>query len=128
MRLTALLALIAVLAITYGCRFAGTPKEEILRHGGNIQKLDGGGSSVTLTGPRVSDDHLLAVTALGSNHSEYQPVRILDISGSKVTDAGLDRLATLSSLRELNVSGTGVTDSGVQLFSKRLPDCRVIRR
>ena len=44
-----------------------------------------------------------------------------NLSGTKVTDAGLARLKTMSRLTKLNVSRTAVTEQGVAEAKKFLP-------
>jgi hypothetical protein len=52
---------------------------------------------------------------------------VLDLRGTKVTDAGLRELAALKGLRILALSDTKVTDAGVAELQKALPDCKVRR-
>jgi len=125
--LLVLLAATTLVICSTGCRFAGTPKEEILRHGGTIEQLPDGGSSVNLTGPKITDIHLHAVAALTANHPEYGPLRRLDLSGSSVTDAGLKTLGSLNSLEMVDLNNTHVTDAGLEAFRLRAPNCRILK-
>jgi hypothetical protein len=52
----------------------------------------------------------------------------LDLSGTRVTDTGLASLAGLSNCQFLSVQGTGVTDRGVAQLSARFPAIRVYYR
>ena len=54
-------------------------------------------------------------------------LRTLDLSGTRVTDAGLVHLGRLSRLRMLQLTGTTVTAAGVKKLQKALPKCRIIR-
>lgn len=124
-RFVFLLATIVVSGWSTGCVFVGTPEEEILRTGGNIELLSGGGSAVTLSGTRVGDHHMFAVAALGGNHPKFEPVRKLHLSKSKVSDVGLDALGELTSLESLILHHTRVTDVGVERFRDRVPNCQI---
>jgi hypothetical protein len=44
-----------------------------------------------------------------------------------VTDAGLKELAGLKSLQSLDLSRTKVTDAGLKELQKALPDCEIVR-
>jgi len=104
----------------------GTPKEEIERKGGKIVLSPSGAVDVKLTDPQVGDVDLHSVVALCGNHSEYQVIRALDLSGSKVTDQGLKKLLELPSLEMLDVRHTKVTSPAVARFQERLPGCTVL--
>ncbi len=47
--------------------------------------------------------------------------------GTRVTDAGLEKLKYLNSLTELDLTGTAVTDEGVKVLQKALPKCKILR-
>jgi len=51
----------------------------------------------------------------------------LDISFTKVTDAGLEHLMGLTQLQKLTLSGTAVTETGVKRLVQTLPNCGVFR-
>ena len=55
------------------------------------------------------------------------PVVKVDLSGTKITDAGLKVLKELKELRELDLNGTQVTDAGVKELKKALPRLRIHR-
>jgi hypothetical protein len=51
----------------------------------------------------------------------------LDLSGTQVSDAGIRYLETLRNLRVLNVTGTGITDAGEQELKQAMPGLRINR-
>ena len=125
-RSLAALLLSFVVLLLNGC-FVGTPKEEIDEVGGQIEFLEQGGIRLTLTGSRVSDADMHAVTALCSNHREYTAIRLLDLSDTRISNKGLEILCQLETLEELNLSNTRVTEAGIRKFEATVPDCRVVR-
>ena len=50
----------------------------------------------------------------------------LNLDGSKITDAGLSKLATLDKMRWIGLARSEVTDAGVKKLRKALPDCNVL--
>ena len=50
----------------------------------------------------------------------------LNLDGSKITDAGLVKLASLEKMRWVGLARSEVTDAGVKKLSKSLPDCNVL--
>ena len=50
----------------------------------------------------------------------------LNLDGSKITDAGLEKLAGQDQLRWVGLSGTGITAGGTAALRKSLPDCNVL--
>jgi hypothetical protein len=50
----------------------------------------------------------------------------LDVSSTKVTDAGLKHLSGLHRLRTLGVVECAVTKAGIDELKEALPDCRII--
>ena len=50
----------------------------------------------------------------------------LNLDGSKITDAGLSKLATLDKMRWIGLARSEVTDAGVKKLRKSLPDCNVL--
>lgn len=73
--------------------------------------------AVELRGPQA-DDRAVALLVEGKNL--LGNLRWLDLSGSKVTDEGVGRLAALTSLERLNLRDTGVTWRGLREL-RRLP-------
>jgi hypothetical protein len=49
----------------------------------------------------------------------------LDLTGTKVTDAGMKNLGELTQLRILRIYGTKVSDAGVKTLRNRLPNCEI---
>jgi Leucine-rich repeat (LRR) protein len=54
-------------------------------------------------------------------------LQILDLSGTRVTDAGLKELALLKNLQALDLAGTKVSDEGIKELKKSLPKCTILR-
>ena len=50
----------------------------------------------------------------------------LNLDGSKITDAGLVKLASIEKMRWVGLARSEVTDAGVKKLSKSLPDCNVL--
>ena len=53
-------------------------------------------------------------------------LRELDVSGTDVTDAGLEHLQGLVRLKQLDLSRTKVTAEGVKRLRRRLPNCEIL--
>ena len=51
----------------------------------------------------------------------------LGLSGTQITDAGLEDLKGLSALVELHLEQTRVTDEGVKKLERALPKCNIVR-
>jgi hypothetical protein len=76
---------------------------------------------VDLHGTKVRNADLVVIKKL--DHLQE-----LDLSGTPVTDAGLENLEGMATLRTLRLVGTaGVTDAGVQALQKALPNVKVVR-
>jgi hypothetical protein len=74
--------------------------------------------------------HAIAeIEKLGGKVSLDESGEVIKVSlfGTQITDAGLEHLKGLTSLKSLNVRGTGVTDAGLSEFKAALPKCRVIK-
>jgi hypothetical protein len=75
----------------------------------------------TLLTPKATQDQLVtAIKALGGSVTIDQgnparPVIVVDLHHQRVTDAQLESLRALTSLRSLNLSGTHVTDEGMKV-------------
>ena len=63
---------------------------------------------------------LPASTHIASGH-----LQILDLRGTKVTDAGLVHLKSFSKLESLDLTDTKVTEKGVTNFKEVLPSCNI---
>ena len=53
-------------------------------------------------------------------------VTILNLSGTSVTDAEIQVLASMSSLQQIDLSRTAVTNSGIASLKAALPQCEII--
>jgi hypothetical protein len=53
--------------------------------------------------------------------------RVVDLTRTGGTDAGLKELTPLRSLTRLDLAGTGVTGAGVATLRSVSPACRVVR-
>jgi hypothetical protein len=51
----------------------------------------------------------------------------LDLSYTRITDAGLEHLRGLTNLALLNLRDTQVTDGGVKKLEEALPNCKINR-
>ena len=58
---------------------------------------------------------------------EFKSLRTLDLFNTKVTDAGLKELKEIKSLRILYINKTEVTSDGVKELLKALPDLKTDR-
>ncbi len=63
------------------------------------------------------DDGDAVLLHLAQHADQLGYVRTVDLSGSRVTDAGLESLQTLHGLERLNLSGTRVTAAGLKSLS-----------
>jgi hypothetical protein len=50
----------------------------------------------------------------------------LDMSGTRLTDAGLEKLSRLNKLRELDVRRSRVTPTAAEAFKQAHPNCGVL--
>lgn len=50
----------------------------------------------------------------------------LNLDGSKITDAALDKLTGQEKLRWIGLAGTAVSLEGVARLRERLPDCNIL--
>ena len=86
-------------------------------------------------GLAVWDDHLVSVSFMRrpitdaqlSIVSAFSPVVDLDLSGTSVTDTGMQHINQLPNLRTLDLTNTLVTDAGVSMLRKTLPGVSVWR-
>ena len=54
-------------------------------------------------------------------------LKYLDLDGNtQITDAGLEHLKGMTSLRGVELMRTSVTDEGVKRLQEALPDCEII--
>jgi hypothetical protein len=77
--------------------------------------------------PRLSRLSLRGIPLTDRNlrHIEHLGIESLDLQDTRVTDAGMDSLATLGQLRYLDVRRTRVTQQGVQELIDRAPNLHV---
>lgn len=125
------LSMLFIVTLLAGCP-AGTPKEQLLRIGAEIDTLADGSVRVSLRGKEASIADLSAATSLCWNHpQEYPELRELDLSQSKLTDEGLEYLrmnvSSIPDLEVLDLSETDVSDEAVAELQAALPDCQIIR-
>lgn len=64
--------------------------------------------SLSLAGTEITDAGMPALSELN------QPLRCLDLSATRVGDAGIKSLRRLGTIEDLDLSGTGVTDAGLE--------------
>ena len=77
---------------------------------------------------RLLDLSFTRVGDAGLRSLAAQPdLRHLSLIGSRVTDAGHDSLEKLVALRELYLAETGVSANSAERLRKHLPKCRVER-
>lgn len=69
----------------------------------------------------VTDSDLSRLTKL--DH-----LRFLDLSGTRISDAGLSQLVPLASLETVVVCRTGLTSLGMQEFQKARPSVNIVRQ
>ena len=67
-------------------------------------------ANASVAGPDFGDAELAKMAPLGAN------LRWLDLSGTKITDAGLCQVATMGNLERLYLQRTAVTDSGLKVI------------
>jgi hypothetical protein len=59
--------------------------------------------------------------------AKLRQLQFLDLSETEVTDAGLQKLKSLGSLKEIRLVNTKVTDAGVAELKASIPNLSVIR-
>ena len=59
---------------------------------------------------------------------KLKKLRMLQVSGTKITNASLKELAKMQSLIALSLSDTKVTRDGVAELKKALPNCTIYPR
>jgi hypothetical protein len=98
---------------------------EIVALGGECVYGPGPGRPVVairLKGPQGTDETVAKVA-----NSHFPHLRSLDLSYSRVTDAGLEELADMDQLEELNLKFTRVTDVAVAKLQQALPGLKILR-
>lgn len=64
-----------------------------------------------------------AITDRGLNHIGDLPLCLLDLGRTGISDAGLEILAKMTTIRELYLVNSGCTATGVRKLRAQLPDC-----
>ena len=116
-RLLPSICLLAFLGGLLGCqRDQRGPLRELARIGGTAYHDDdnplGPGYAIDLNGPLVTDRDI-----------EYahlwpaQEIVTLDLSGTRITDAGLGQLNAFTNLRELKLRSTNISDEGLRYLA-----------
>jgi hypothetical protein len=67
---------------------------------------------------RIDDIAMAALVAMKN-------LNTVDLSETAITDAGLEKLSGLPSLRSLYLTGSRVTEAAVEAFRRDHPECRV---
>ena len=122
----------ATLVLVSGC-FVGTPEEEVLRLGGEIEVLNPEGNiRITLTDVEMDWHHMNMVTAVCYNHrSKYRALTELKLPGCTLTDAAIEHLELnpdgVASLVLLDLRETGVSDAALKTLKKIIPDCEIMQ-
>ena len=70
--------------------------------------------------PKSTTDEQLAEKLKG-----LTKLKTLNLSVTKITDAGLVHLKGLTKLEELNLWNTEITAAGIKSLQEALPDCRI---
>ena len=68
-------------------------------------------------------EHLIQLSRMANGKPRYSNA----LSGTRITDAGLNHLSGLTNMKRLGLFGTRVTETGVDAFRRAHPDCRVFR-
>jgi uncharacterized protein (TIGR03067 family) len=97
--------------------------DEINKAGGILFTGNGRLLKVRFAGGRLEDADIAGL----KKHLEVwkDTLNDLDLSKSKITDAGLEHLKGLTSLKRLKLRGTGITDGGIASLKKALPKLKV---
>jgi serine/threonine protein kinase len=110
---------------------AGIPSLEALNLSGT-QITDTGLRSISsirlrildLSKTKISNDGL---KILCDDYGVGGNVAVLNLSGTGITDAGVQSLGRMKRLRELRVDGTRMTDQGIEKVQTLLPHCKIHR-
>jgi len=55
-------------------------------------------------------------------------LEILDLRGTKATDACIESIRSMPRLKRLHVGGTAITPVGIEAIRKALPGCEIDQR
>lgn len=75
-------------------------------------------ASLDLTNSAIEDDQLILV-------AKTQTATDINLTSTKITDAGVEHLHELRSLRLLNLTNTSVSQPAIEALKKRLPNLKV---
>jgi len=56
---------------------------------------------------------------------DFKSLRVLRVSSTKISDAGLDQVKDCKNLKQLDVRNTKVTAAGIEKLAKALPQCKI---
>jgi hypothetical protein len=76
---------------------------------------------VSLSGGNVGDEVLPLIKDLASLN-----LKIIDLGGTRVSDAAVEQLAALGKLWKLRLTGTGVSAEGIARLREALPNCEIV--
>lgn len=112
--LFAIIFLVALFAGSSGCRREPDwARKDILRIGDHIVHYDSDplapGFVISFGLPLVTDNDIECIYLLPARE-----IKSLDMSGTKVTDSGLEQLKDFLNLRELKLRGTNISDEGLR--------------
>ncbi|EAQ80731.1 hypothetical protein [Blastopirellula marina] len=85
-----------------------------LRKSGRLHTVD-----FSPCGAAITEEHLALLDAA-------QKLEELDLSGTSVTDVGVERLVAYKGLKLLTLTGSQVSADGVKLLRKRMIGCRIV--
>ena len=77
-------------------------------------------TSIDMTNSSFGDDEMLLV-------ANTKTVSKLNLTSTRITDAGLEHLYELHSLKLLNLTNTSVSNTAIEALQKRLPELSVVR-
>ena len=145
--------LVFVLLVSIGMSWLGVKMDQARKRREAVEAIERAGGGVTYdyqSGNRSAeppvpkwaratfgDDFFFDVIAVWANEADFGDdeavylkrltnLSILDLSGTQVTDAGLEHLKGLTNLWQLYLSGTQVTTKGVESLRQALPNCTII--
>ena len=110
-------------AVAVGCGGVSPEQKQALQR---VQELGGrvnvkrGGYEVDLTKSPVEDKDLVVLKDISN-------IKTLNLSGTRVTDAGLAHLTVLTSLEFLDLRTTTTTPQGAEGLKKALPNVDIRR-
>jgi hypothetical protein len=76
---------------------------------------------VSLSGCNVGDEVLPLIKDLTALN-----LKIIDLGGTRVSDAAVEQIATLGKLWKLRLTGSGVSAEGIARLREALPKCEIV--